>query len=64
MIVTRVHAGGGDRADLVFRQIDGRETAPLRPEALEFLVLVRRHEIAGVCPWLVTGTAPFWASMR
>jgi Aldo/keto reductase family len=50
MIVTSVHAGGGDRADFVFGQIDGRETAPLRPEALEFLVLVRRHEIAGDLP--------------
>jgi hypothetical protein len=48
--VTWVHSGGCDRSDFVFGQIDGRETAPLRPEALEFLVLVRRHEIAGDLP--------------
>lgn len=30
LIVTRVHAGGGDRTDFIFGQIDGRKTAPLR----------------------------------
>ena len=39
MIVTRVHFSGGDRADFVFGQIDGRETAPLRPETFEFFIL-------------------------
>ena len=39
MIVTRVHAGGGDRTDFIFGQIDGRETAPLRPETFEFFIL-------------------------
>jgi hypothetical protein len=50
LIVTRVHAGGGDRTDFIFGQIDGREPAPLRPEALEFFVLVGWHEIAGDLP--------------
>jgi hypothetical protein len=46
MIVALVHAGGGDRLDFIFGQIDGRETAPLRPETFEFFILVRGHEIA------------------
>ena len=39
-----------DPTGVYLRQIDGGETAPLRTEALEFFVLVRRHEIAGDLP--------------